>query len=990
MTHLLLSLHAALLAPQVHVADFTRSDTPNGLSRRGYTDSDEFGPYEHPVSDWFQLFWGGRYRLVNMLANQPGGTNGWVCMDLGTGAGDAELPGPLVYGGAFTGRDFGPYAVPFVFEARFEQFSQFAGAQISVDDPPPGAAALAGKKALGVVFSFENQGSATIHQLTAGLWAAAQDIFLDVHDPSFGSVVPARVQVNGLLPTDAWTLRVEISRSSVVAAIVRDGATMHQVVATKAGNGNPALFLDIRHVKAAALRASGYVTLDPAQPIGVERIEIGSPGLPAFAGPRTGSLGPDRSTRPFVRRLANALVSDDTVAGNAASGGLFQGAGTNRVDLLNYFAGFDATPEYGRHVLQELAARTDQRIVRFSCGDEYGKYVNPVVTGAPATRHPLLALYESNRDAYFTAFDELVDTATELGIRLVPVLVWSPGSVFAHLNGLTGVELRDPSALASVLSVYGISANPPAGSPEYVARQFTRDFVTAIVARYKDHPTILAWEIGNEWDNYINQSLWTEPLPPELYPYELWSRPEDCRHAEETIARWILDASRPVLSGRRHPISSGYANSGIRHDDPALVGAQQSTSNYILTLQRYNSPLFDILSFHFYPFTLVGCPPGGSGCISATPCSAFPPAPFESWDCLMKTIAAEASVIYGDGRVVVIGETNLNERITYDANMWQSVLESFTGASTPGAAPRVAYCLSWGWMNVPHMAYDDRFDMRPADVLELDTRLVANRANRFERVVAEPFAAPRILTSGWGTTFAYSDSPVSARVRVRVADPQDDVESVQVLDAAGTTVLLELTEAGGGSWIGTLPYAPSPPGKYFRQIRARDAKGHVSLYAPRLAFGPPVDSPGPIPTGSDPTGQDPGAIPFVRSAGTWGFDPLSSEGHHLRFIAEISDRYGVPLTGAVTPEVTVQGRLDLDGALTAGAGWTTGLFEFFDDGLQGGDLVANDGIWTSDLFSSEDSLTGISSRELLVEVRAHRMVGGVRRFSDIWPRFVVH
>jgi hypothetical protein len=188
----------------------------------------------------------------------------------------------------------------------------------------------------------------------------------------------------------------------------------------------------------------------------------------------------------------------------------------------------------------------------------------------------------------------------------------------------------------------------------------------------------------------------------------------------------------------------------------------------------------------------------------------------------MKSTGIAASTLFGDGRALVIGETNLLAD-SYNAFTWKSVLGAFMGTNTPGATPRASYVLNWAWMAVPHQAYDDA-DMRPADVTDQNVGSVGNRAFQFEDLVSKPLAAPRILMSGWGTTFALANQPINAQVRVWVGDLQHDVTSVQVLNSPGTTPLLDLTDAGGGLWTGTLAPAPTPPTKIFRQIRATDIK----------------------------------------------------------------------------------------------------------------------------------------------------------------------
>lgn len=89
-----------------------------------------------------------------------------------------------------------------------------------------------------------------------------------------------------------------------------------------------------------------------------------------------------------------------------------------------------------------------------------------------------MALYESNATAYWEAFDTVVALAKGEGCHLLPSLIWNL-FLFSDIVG---------ESLGSLMQ--------PATSKAYRAMEA---YVVNAVQRYADEPTIVAWEIGNEW-----------------------------------------------------------------------------------------------------------------------------------------------------------------------------------------------------------------------------------------------------------------------------------------------------------------------------------------------------------------------------------------------------------------------------------------------------------------------------------------------------------
>ena len=91
-------------------------------------------------------------------------------------------------------------------------------------------------------------------------------------------------------------------------------------------------------------------------------------------------------------------------------------------------------------------------------------------------------LYLNEREEYFRRMDQVVHTAEEQHIGLIPSLFWRLAT-FAELVG------EPPSRL---------------GDPDSKVNQFIKRYTREMVSRYKDSPAIWAWEFGNEANNGVD------------------------------------------------------------------------------------------------------------------------------------------------------------------------------------------------------------------------------------------------------------------------------------------------------------------------------------------------------------------------------------------------------------------------------------------------------------------------------------------------------
>jgi len=698
------------VAAQTHTTDFSKSDSPNGLSRRGYGSGADGNGYSHRSIDWHQQFWGGAYRIRNSNSNR------FICVDYGTGLGGDVLPAPLVQGGAFCVNPLpgfqpghGPYAVPFEFRADFASANHFKNAPIYTGpDVPSVFPNNSNWKSCAVTLEVVNLESATevVRQVTLGafMWDTTTLMQFVIYDNGFPPMPPGGYRPLISDPSKPWKLKASVSndRLSLFAAFddtPLDGPPV--VVSTEAAPGVP---WNVQRVRSAALRVAGVV---PTQAIEISQVKITSPNIPLYNGTsQPTTLLP--SIQPLVRRKGADLFRQ----------GSFGAVGVNCPNLLNIFAGFDATREYGEHVLEQLASGSNLRIVRFSTGEMNSKYVKDFswsAPGWPRANFPLMELFESDPASYFAAFDRLVNAATARGILLVPVLIWGPHSPYSHAN-------RIPKASVTAGQVKGTFGLPggDTGPDIDAARDSMTNFVKAVAEHYAGHPTIAFWEVGNEWDNHINRTL--NPLSFGTTPtcwiptwLEFWDSPAQCATAQDFVASLIRDALPAGGGDTEHLIASGYSGTAANflEDLGGGIYGPPSPTSFLTAMRAYYAESIDLVSVHKYIRN-----PG------ATPCGG--PEPFSNWNDYMNFVDAAAEVLYPSStdpsRAVYVGEANwkFNTPDLYDLVEWQAFLDAVSGEAVPSSGPRGQVAMLWQWMNTPQFdnAGDDVYYTEPADLTD--------------------------------------------------------------------------------------------------------------------------------------------------------------------------------------------------------------------------------------------------------------------------------
>jgi len=156
----------------------------------------------------------------------------------------------------------------------------------------------------------------------------------------------------------------------------------------------------------------------------------------------------------FLTRVGDELYLD---------GERFRAIGMNKVDLFWQYLGTVATGPVEAVAHIQDAARCGVGYVRISMSGFWA---------------PSMDLYFDDPDEYFSRMDEMVDMCATNGVKLVPSLFWYIWC-FPDIAQEHGDQFVNPDSLT---------------------RELMEDYITDVVTRYKDDPTILFWEVGNEYN----------------------------------------------------------------------------------------------------------------------------------------------------------------------------------------------------------------------------------------------------------------------------------------------------------------------------------------------------------------------------------------------------------------------------------------------------------------------------------------------------------
>ncbi len=200
--------------------------------------------------------------------------------------------------------------------------------------------------------------------------------------------------------------------------------------------------------------------------------------------------------------------------------------------------------------------------------------------------------WRQDPNAWWAAFDQMVNDAAAQNIHLIPSIAWFPYTFPDMANEPLG-KLFDPTSQSNQL-----------------LKQYTRELVT----RYKDSPTILFWEVGNEFNNRADQdltTLGTAQGSDTCNRNKAYTNADNYTSAQ--LAAFMNDYGNFIKSiDSRHMVSSGFSvprpNAQHMRGQPAWVaGGKNLPRDSFAEMEswlrlEYPAPI-DIVSVHLYPKT---------------------------------------------------------------------------------------------------------------------------------------------------------------------------------------------------------------------------------------------------------------------------------------------------------------------------------------------------------------------------------------------------
>lgn len=195
-----------------------------------------------------------------------------------------------------------------------------------------------------------------------------------------------------------------------------------------------------------------------------------------------------------------------------------------------------------------------------------------------------LKLYRDNKNLYFTLLDEFVRCAETNGVGLIPSLFW----YYAAVPDLVGEHMNQW------------------GNPNSKTIAFMRTYTADIVNRYKNSPAIWGWELGNEWNSYVDLQSQAINFLPKI---SVAQGTPASRTIEDAITTVILrtalnefaavvrtyDSYRPIFSG------NGICRTNSYHLYKYATWTEDSSTEYTSLLDAYNPNALGTITVHLYP-----------------------------------------------------------------------------------------------------------------------------------------------------------------------------------------------------------------------------------------------------------------------------------------------------------------------------------------------------------------------------------------------------
>ena len=306
------------------------------------------------------------------------------------------------------------------------------------------------------------------------------------------------------------------------------------------------------------------------------------------------------------------------------------------------FASFPYDPGRGALVLREAA--------------RYGLHVARIMSMGenPAWLH----VWQSQPTAFWRGHDAMMEAAAHYGVYLIPSLVWWPWP-FAQATGNTNAAVFQHGTQGYALMM-----------------RWVREYVT----RYARHPSVLMWELGNEWNLSVAEGGATSGMFGKGTPY--FQTFAGLRAAMADLVATIkgIDPSHLVESGWASP--SGFAASSLAAQQTMIVEANQDV---------------DVACVHIYP--LQQAQPSGLAALyrhAATQMHLPAPQVTTAWVKGMWPVGTYLNAMAKAVREqlhkpLIVGEFGENLVLNPQAPFLRSVLQNWDQGTIPLA-------LVWDWM----------------------------------------------------------------------------------------------------------------------------------------------------------------------------------------------------------------------------------------------------------------------------------------------------
>jgi endo-1,4-beta-mannosidase len=193
-----------------------------------------------------------------------------------------------------------------------------------------------------------------------------------------------------------------------------------------------------------------------------------------------------------------------------------------------------------------------------------------------------MALYQKDRAEYFRRLDAVVQSAQKHGVGLVPSLFW----LFSCVPDLVG-EPMDQWA-----------------NPQSKTHAWMHDYVREVATRYRDNPTIWAWELGNEYSlqaSLPNAKEHRSGIHPTLGTPETRSERDDLTFAMVRVAFTEFakavreyDPKRLIITGDSFPRLSAW------HQEREGKWTRDSLDQFAENLRLANPDPISGISLHAY------------------------------------------------------------------------------------------------------------------------------------------------------------------------------------------------------------------------------------------------------------------------------------------------------------------------------------------------------------------------------------------------------